>query len=515
MEGPMGKWKILILATLLGCGAPKESSHMDKVVRINLGSEPQATDPRKARDPNAQTLMRMFFEGLTRIGPDDSPQLAIASSVEVSEEGTRYTFSLREAKWSNGDPVRSSDFAHAWKTMLSPHFASDNAFQLYLIKNAKGVKEGSLPLDSLGIETPDEKTLVLELEYPTPYILELVATPYFFPVHQATDRNVPSWAESPETYVGNGPFLFKQWRHNDQIVAEKNANYWDSSSVQLEGLVLTMVASETEMMLYEKNELDWCGSPLSLIPVDAIEHLSDLYCRPRDETAFLRVNVETVPQNVRRALALAIDRKAIVDHVTRGGQLPAQRLVPPSMQLQEEPYFSDGDSEQAKMLIDEQIAPLRLTYANSERAHLIAQALQHQWLETLGVKVELEGIERKVFFDRISKQDYDLAYCSWGADFHDPVNFLEVFKYKSQSTNNTNWEDAAYSQGLEDSFLLLDPKKRMEKLAQCEKILLDAMPIIPLFHYTMLYRKSDKLEGVFLSSMGSLDFKWARLENDG
>ncbi|MDN3507274.1 MAG: peptide ABC transporter substrate-binding protein [Simkaniaceae bacterium] len=503
----MGKWKILILAALLGCGAPEEGA---QYVRINLGSEPQTTDPRKARDPNAQTLVRMFFDGLTRIGPNDEPQLALASNIEVSRDGKTYTFTLREAKWSNGQLVRAQDFAYAWRTTLSPDFVTDNAYQLYLIKNAQGVKEGKLPADELGIHTPDEKKLVLELEYPVPYLLELLATPYFYPIHEETDRNSPNWSEHPESYVGNGPFLFRKWRHQDQITVDKNPSYWDCSSVGLEGLILTMVDGDTEMMLFEKSDLDWCGSPLSLIPVDAMDHLDDLESSPRDETAFLRANTEKVPLPLRRALCLAVDRDMLTEHVAKG-QLPARRLVPPSMQLQEAPYFHEGE---VKNLTLEEVPPLRLTYSNSERAHLIAQTLQQQWLSSLGIKIELEGVERKVFFDRISKQDYDLAYCSWGADFHDPVNFLEVFKSKSQSTNNTNWEDVTYTQGLNDSNLLLDPHQRKEKLSQCEKILLEAMPIIPLFHYSMFYRKAENLQGVFLSSMGSLDFKWARLEND-
>jgi oligopeptide transport system substrate-binding protein len=523
----MGKRKIavlLILLALFGCqSSPKFPIH-SKIVKINLGAEPHTLDPRQARDPNAQVLMRMFFEGLTRIGPHDVPELAMASSVEISEDLRRYIFTLRDAVWSNGEPVKAQDFAYAWKRVLSPDFPCDNAFQLYVIKNAREVLEGTLNEEELGILTPDEKTLVLELEYPTPYLLELLATPYFFPVHQRTDQNQPHWAEKQQTYVSNGPFLFKEWRHNDLIVAEKNPRYWDQEAVQIDGLTFTMVDGETEMKLFEKGELDWTGSPLSVIPVDAIAHLGDkLHVKPRDETAFLRSNIEIAPLHhpkIRKALALAINRKAIIEHVLQGGQIPAQRLVPTSMLLQEEPYFSDGAVEEAKLLFNSALEELggdfphtQLMYINSERAHLIAQAIQQQWFDAFGVRIGLEAIERKVYFDRISRCDYNLALCSWGADFHDPINFLEVFKYPTQSTNNTHWEDARYTKGLDESFRLFDPKKRNELLAYCEKILMDAMPIIPIFHYTMLYMKNDQLDGVVLSSMGNLDFKWARLKN--
>ena len=121
---------------------------------------------------------------------------------------------------------------------------------------------------------------------------------------------------------------------------------------------------------------------------------------------------------------------------------------------------------------------------------------------------------RQVYFDRLSHKDYDMAFCSWGADFRDPINFLEVFKYKTQSTNNTEWEDPEYAEALTASFTLSDPQERLELLAKAEKRLIDAMPIIPLFHYSMSYVKEPRLKGVFLSDLGNLDFKWASLEDE-
>lgn len=514
--GPLRKGKILCLITLFFLGGCNPKEEAQNIVHYNLGEEPHTLDPRCARDPNSQMVLRMLFDGLTRIAPNEEPELALAESVEISSDLKTYTFTLRNAMWSNGDPVRSSDFSYSWKQTLSPNFATDIAFQLYPIKNAKAVKEGFAPKEDLGIHTPDEKTLIVELEYPTPYFLQLVATPYFYPIHEKTDREVSNWAQKKETYVSNGPFLLEGWRHNDSILLRKNPLYFDEHHVELEGIEMAMVDLETESLLFQKKQLHFSG-----VPIDARAHFRDVaHVKPRDETSFLRINTKLVPLNdpkLRRALALAINRKDIVEHVTQGGELVAERLVPPSMQLQKEPYFADADKKSAKKLFDEVVeGPLptfKYTYINSERSHLIAQAIQQQWLETLGLHIELEALERKVYFDRISKHDYDIAFCSWGADFHDPINFLEVFKYKGQSTNNTHWEDPTYARALDRSFFLKDPTDRKQLLASCEKLLLDAMPIIPIFHYTICYRQDENLQGIFLSSMGNLDFKWARLEN--
>lgn len=530
----MFKSKIYLLLAILGlacgCHSTKGKISGEKIVKINLGDEPHTLDPRIARDPSSQMLMRMFFEGLTRIGPNEQPQMALAQSVEISDDLKRYVFTLRQSKWSNGDPVTAGDFVYAWKKILSPNFVSDHASQLYLLKNGKGVKDGSIPMQQLGVKALDERTLLVELEYPTPYILELLAAPFFSPVNQKIDEAQPKWAEKEETYVSNGPFLLSHWRHHDEILAKKNPQYWDAANVKIDGIEMVMLEGNTALGLFEKKQLHWAGSPLSTLPLDAIVPLKGqgkVHVKPSAMTAFLRVNVETNPLNhpkIRHALALAIERGAIAEHVTRGGQIPAMRLVPPSMQLQQEPYFEDGSRAKAVQLFEEALAEqgltretlpkLTLTYISQERTHLIVQAIQQQWYEAFGIRIGLEALERKVFFDRISHQDYDLAYCSWSADFLDPVNFLEVFKYKTQSTNNTNWENGDYAQMLTDSFRLVDRDERYMLLARCEKMLMEDMPIIPVLHYTMLYMKDDQLEDVFLSSLGNLDFKWAVMKND-
>lgn len=529
-----GKAKICIAALVFlafGCGSsPKSQVPAPKIVNINLGNEPHTLDPREARDTSSLALMRMLFEGLTRIGPNDEPQLALAESVEISQDLKTYTFTLRSSTWSNGDPVRAGDFVYSWRKVLRPESIFDYASQLYLLKNGKGIKDGELDAEALGVIAVDDHTLVVELEYPTPYFLEMLSFPIFFPVHQGVDEAQPDWFLKCETYVSNGPFSLDTWRHHDVLLAKKNPCYWDADTVQIDGVEMIMVQGDTEMKLFEKKQLHWAGSPLSTLPLDALNELKKrgrLHVKPIAGTAFIRVNTSLTPlthPKLRRALALAIEREAIVEHVTQGGQIPAMGLVPPSQLREKEPHFADGAQAEAVVLFEEALKDLKMTresfpyitftYAAAERSHLVAQAIQQQWNATFGIRVTLEAIERKVYFDRISREDYQLALGSWLADFNDPVNFLEVFKYKSQSTNNTHWEDPQYTRLLNDSFTVMDPKERAHILEKCEKILMDAMPVIPLFYYTMLHLKDDRLEDVFLSSLGNLDFKWAHLEND-
>jgi len=509
----------------VGCTTSQQKQRSSQTVRLNIGQEPQALDPRKARHLGSLTIVHMLFEGLTRLDSKGKTQLGLAKRVEMSPDAKSYTFYLREALWTNGEHVKASDFVYAWKKLLSPDFPSDTAFHLYVLKNAKAAKEGKVGIDAIGVQALDEKTLLVELEYAAPYFLELVGTAPFFPVNQKVDEANPAWAQEASSYVGNGPFQLVTWQHQNELAVKKSEKYWDAEQVKLESLHLYMVNEETELKMFEKKELDWAGSPLSVLPLDALSSLrkkGELKTTPALSTYFLRTNTSVAPLNhpaIRKALALAIDRKAIAEHVTQG-QLPATRLVPSSFGLHTSPYFQDADRKRARELFEEGLTALHMKkeelpqihylYRMSERNHLIAQAIQEEWYQTLGIRVRLEGLEAKVFFSRISKQDFHLAYADWTADFPDPINFLEVFKYKKGGSNNTQWENPEYIQCLDRSSQSLDSKERFELLAKGEEILMEEMPIIPVLSANMLYLSQEDLKGVVLSPMGTIDFKWAR-----
>lgn len=529
-------WLLLVCSFLIsGCQKnlekeAKQPIEKQAVLRFNIKDDPATLDPRKARDIVSVTLMKMFFEGLTRINAQEEAELALAEKVEISDDLKTYTFHLKPSMWSNGDPLTASDFIYAWKTILDPKFASDNAYQLYVIKNAKEIKAGKLSPDVLGASAVDALTLKIELDQPTPYFMQLLSFPVFFPISQKIDELGHEWTLDINQYVSNGPFIPSQWKHKDEIVAEKNLKYWDASEVKLTQIHMAMVSEETEMKLFEQKQLDWAGSPLSTVSLDAIPTLKQkniLQIKPILGTYFLRANTQKSPFDhmlIRKAFALAINRKDIVEHITQGNQLPAKSLVPPSLNLENTHAIKDGATEDSRLLFQralreaqmalEHLPKITLTYPASERNHRIAQALQQQWFSTFHIPINLEALESKVYYDRLSKQDYMLAVGSWLADYIDPMSFLEVFKYKSSSTNNTEWENDRYMHLLEESAKIVDSSLRIKILGQSEKILMESMPIIPIFHYTMLYLKNDALKSVVFTSLGSIDFKWAYLDND-
>ena len=193
------------------------------------------------------------------------------------------------------------------------------------------------------------------------------------------------------------------------------------------------------------------------------------------------------------------------------------------MGLQESPYFRDGNREEATTFFQaalkkehltlEKLPQITLTYSSDVRSHRIAQVIQDQWQKTLGIQVKLEPLETRIYLDRISKGDFQLACGSWIADFRDPINFLEVFKSKSIGTNNTNWESVDYQKALELSYGAMTPLERKETLKKSEEVLIAEMPVIPIFHYTMFHLKQNRLQDVVLTDSGRIDFKWATLAN--
>ncbi|MBS0624661.1 MAG: peptide ABC transporter substrate-binding protein [Verrucomicrobia bacterium] len=520
-------WIFCVFLTIFG--ACQQAPSRQQSLKINIISDPPTLDPRKARDLNAITVMNMLFEGLSRISKSGSTELALAEKVEISNDCSRFVFYLRKSLWSNGDPVTSHDFVSSWKSSLSPEFATDQAYQLYVIKGAKAAKSGEIPVDEIGVHAPNSRILIVELEQPTPYFLELLKIPVFFPVHKSVFENA-DWSIKPETHIGNGPFILENWKRSAHLTVQKNPNYWESDRVLLEQIELAMMTPDTELRMFEDGKIDWAGSPLSNIPIDAVAHLKntkEFHSSNLSGTYFLRLN--TAPYigekknplsnaNIRRALSMAVDRTAIAEHILQGGQQPAFKLVPNEMELSTKlksledmsgrELYKLGLTELALDLYE----PLMLSFSGTERNASITQALQKQWEDKLGITVLLEAVEPKAYFQKISQKDFQMAAGSWIADFNDPINFLEVFKYKKGSTNNTDWEDTKYIDLLNRSAICKESEERKQLLSEAETILLDQMPIIPIFYFALNYLQQDRLEDVALSPLGQIDFRWAHKE---
>jgi oligopeptide transport system substrate-binding protein len=526
MKGRIVSFFVVSLLALLGsCG--KQEKGMEKpehLLRLNLGSDPATMDPRKGGDVLSSHMHFLLFEGLTKLDAIGSIVPAQAEKIDISEDGRVYTFYLRDTYWSDGSSVTAYDFEKTWKDILDPAFPALNAHLFYPIKNAESAKKGRVGLDKVGITASNDKTLVVELDTPTPYFLELTSFCSFFPISSRIDAKYPEWAYGAgEHFVSNGPFLLKKWDHNDEILAVKNPLYWDQESVQLDAIHFSIIENEmTALQMFEQGELDMLGAPLSTLAIDALASLDKkgtLHKHPTAGTTHITFNTLHPPfnnPNIRKAFAYAINREEIVKNITQLDEMAATCIIPPVLTGNKmRSFFKDHDVEQARELLAKGLAELgmkkgdleiALLYSTSDRNHKISQALQQQWKEVLGVSVSLENNDRKIVMDRLAKGNYSMAQTLWLAQYNDPMNILERFKFRENVKNYANWESAEYIDLLNASTHETG-QARAETLEKAEKLFLNEMPVAPIYHWNLAFLAKPHLKNVVISPIGGVCFE--------
>ena len=315
--------------TLEGEGAPA-----DGILLFNGSEDPGSLDPALSRDIGGLKILMHLYEGLVRYDPRDaSPIPGVAERWERSADGKTWTFHLREAKWSNGDPVTAGDFVYAWRRVADPKTGSAYADRMFVVRNARAINRGKAPPDTLGVRAPDDQTFVVELDYPAPWFLHLLCLNLFHPVHRPTvEKFGDRWAQ-PKNLVGNGPYRIARWRDNDRKDFEKNPLYRAPDEVKLEKFAfLAMTDDSTAFRAYEAGQCHWLfRAPLQFM--DELKKRPDYLSGPYNAVYFYMFNTKKKPLDdvrVRRALSLAIDREKIATAILRGGETPAVRLVPPT-----------------------------------------------------------------------------------------------------------------------------------------------------------------------------------------
>lgn len=511
---------------LIGC-SQKESpkNHF----RMNLHSEPSSLDPRMVRDIPTLTCGKMLFEGLVRPGLDGKLNFALAKDLKISEDRRTYEFTLKESYWTNGTPVTASDFEYAWKSALSPLFPSEFSHQLFVIKNAKLAKEGKISLDLVGVHAKNPTKLIVELEYPDPYFLELLSFPITFPICKAVAMKNADWStRQGDEFICNGPFKLIRWNHGSDLTTQKNSSYWEKNAVLLDQVTLTMIEDEhTELNMYENDELDWAGSPNSSIPPEAIPTLKyqdELTILPIAGTFSYKFNTHAPPftsKKMRQAFSLAIHRKSLVENILQAHQIVARALLPPCVQGQRNAaqYFQDGDKQNAILLFEqaleengwtrETMPEITLIFSKSEKHQKVAQAVQQEWSQTFGIKIQLQSYEWNTYLNHLARGDFQVGGKGWIADISDPKCFLEIY---ALDTEESGWENQAFRELIERARHESDLAKRESLLKEAEEILFQEMPLSPLYHSTACFLKKPYVKDVYISKLCDIDLKRAFIQ---
>lgn len=476
------------------------------------GAEPETLDPALITGQPEGRIANALFEGLVSFSASAQPVPGVAERWELSPDGRVYTFHLRNnARWSNGDPVGAGDFLRSWQRTLAPATGSEYASQLYYLRNGRAYNEGKITdFSQVGVRVIDPNTLEVTLENPTSFFLDLCAFVTLMPVHLPTVEKFGEEWTKPGKLVGNGAYTLSSWRINDRLRLTKNQFYWNRDKVAMKSIdVLPISKANTAFNFYAAGQADLMMDK-GLVPnqlLDELKKRPDFHSAPFLGTYFLRFNCSRPPfkdARIRKAFALAIDKSLLVEKITRAGEKPASSLVPPGTAGYEPPAGLSRDVKRAQALLADAGFPAgrgfpRITYLYSEGElnEGLAVELQGMFQRDLGVNVDLQRQEWKVYLRSMSSLDFDICRASWVGDYNDPNTFLNMF-VTGDGNNRTGWGKADYDALIAAAGRELDHGRRFDIFRKAEHFLIsEEAPICPLYFYVGIqFYDAGRLGGI-------------------
>lgn len=489
-------------ALLSACGqsasGPGKTGTLSGVVYYSgNAAEPSSLDPHHTQEAWAANIIGDLLVGLTT---EDAAAKAIPGAAErwqQAEDGKTWTFYLRDHVWSDGHPVTADDFVYAWRRILDPKTAATYAYMLYAIKNAEPINTGKMPLTSLGAKALDPKTLVVELEHPVPYLLQLMMhmTTYPVPRHVVQAKG-DAWAK-PGNYVGNGAYILKEWESNDHITVVKNPWFYDASNAHVDQTIFYPTMDYVAALKrFRAGELD----VQNRMPAQQIDWLRAnmpevLRLGPVLNTEYLLVNFAQKPfedPRIREALSLAIDRETIVNKLDRIGEPPAYNIVPPGIANYPDGAFLKFKNmpRPARMQRAQELMrqagfapnnPLRsslMIRSSAPTARRMPVAVQQMWSQIF-VDVQILQLDTGIFYDRLQTGDFEIANPAWGADYNDPSTFLDLL-HSGNANNYGHYHNPECDRLLDEATNQLDLEERGHLLAHAEQIALDDNAWMPI-----------------------------------
>lgn len=525
--------------SICGCAerkSPAEKAAENGILIVGNAADPATLDPSLATGFGEFKILSGLFEGLVRADTRTLEILpAAAKSWKISDGGKRYIFEIDpRAKWSDGSPVTADDFVFAWRRALSPQIGCEYASMMYPLKNAKAIHSGAeKDFSKLGVRALNPHTLEVELERPIPYFLSLLYHNAFFPLPQKTlakfgahNARKSIWTR-PENIVSNGPFILAKWSINDKVSLRRNPYFRDAESVELNGVDFLPISNiNTEDRAFRSGQLHITESVSpARIAYTKRNFPQSLRSDPWLGVYYYLINARKPPLDnplVRKALAISIDRRAIIDGFLKGGQTPAFSFVPPNCGGYNSPdkaKFKE-DVKLARKLLTEAGYPdgkglgkISITYNTSEQHKPIAEAVANMWRENLGIDAELYNVSWPAYLAARRNGDFQIARSSWVADFAAPESFLDIFT-SSSGLNHSGFADKKFDSLCRDAAQSTDQSVRLDKLREAETRLVEQAGLIPLYFYSRVYLISPLVEGWDSNPLDYHNFIGVRLQKN-
>ncbi len=518
-------WTAIAALALASCGggadkssqpvaaAPAAKADTTTLKRGN-GPEPDTLDPQRARTDGAFNILRDVFEGLTAVGPDGRAVPAAATSWTVTPDGLEYTFHLRDGlRWSNGDRLVAGDYVAGMRRLVDPATASPYAQILEAVVNATEITRGERPVSELGVAAPDDRTVVIRLRNPAPYLLGLLAQPGTFPVHGPSLAANGAEFARPGKLLSNGAFVLEDWVLGSHVVIRRNGNYWNDAATRLESVHFVHHADVgTEFRQYRAGELDITY----VVPQQQFTWIrqnmpSELHISPQLSVYYYGFNLTRPPfrdqPGLRRALSLVIDRDKLTSAVTGLGEAPAYGWVPDGTANYTSQKFDYAARPYAERLAEarelyrkagysaDKPLEVEIRYNTGEVHNRLAVAVAAMWKEALGVRTTLYAEEFRALLQSVqARTDTQVFRSSWVGDFNDAYTFLQLLQ-TGFGINLTGYSNPHYDALLAEATRQPDPARRRALLEESERVMLADTPVLPLYFYVNKHMVKPYVQG--------------------
>lgn len=524
---------LLVIISLVfpaGCVKGETAQSVSQVLRVNLAGEPATIDPNRASWAGERTVIMQVFEGLLGFNQDLTLKPVVAKEVPsisnggISADGKTYTFKLRpEVTWSDGKKVLASDFEYSIKRMLSPELAAEYASFYFDIEGAEkfsgaGEKDETARTQlrgAVGVKAIDNVTLQITLTQPRPTFLQIMALWPAYPVREdIIAKNGDTWTQPPN-YIGNGPFILTEWVHQDHLTFKPNTNYWGPRPKLGEIQMKMVTDANAELAAYKNNELDMSRAPPGTekaIMADPVLG-KEILRYPELTTFAFQFNVSRPPFDnikLRQALSSAVDRVAFVDKVRNGVGKPALSWVPPGMPGHDPNLGKEYEFNipKARQLLAEagyadlsKLPELKFQYSDAAGNRLIAQFLQGQLKDNLGINLTLEPMEPKAFSQFVNLEKHTWAWFGWGADYPDPDNWLPELFGTNAGNNHTEYSNPKFDALAKQAKSELDNSRRLQLWAEAQKMVMADAPIATMFYRERFVLVKPTVKGLKTTGM--------------